>query len=183
MPDLVTISALAEDTGEKARTLQHWSDVGILRPVPHSHHQGRGFYREFPAEPLFGERIWALLASSFAKLRIPLGEIKIVTDELRIQTASDRYKSRRSFEASPFYRAIRGDGEVILLASLARPGSELDMRLKFLAPITPDMLEQHPQKATYPHATTELGETLRFLHENPQALILNLTSIFAPLRV
>ncbi|WP_131196873.1 hypothetical protein [Lichenihabitans psoromatis] len=84
MTTTVGLSVLVKDTGESARTLQHWSDLGILKPVTSTHKQGRGYHREFPAAPPWhGERTWALFASHLNRIRIPLGDIKLIIDSLR----------------------------------------------------------------------------------------------------
>src|SRR5690349_17764435 len=72
----VQIGVLVGDTGEKPRTIQHWSDLGILRPQPVSDKRGRGNYRTYRAEPYYGERTYALLASAYAERRLPLGDIR-----------------------------------------------------------------------------------------------------------
>src|SRR3954468_17881312 len=83
MPETCGTGVLVEDTGETARTLQHWSDLGILEPLPGTHKQGRGVQREFPADLPHGERTWALIASALNKRRIALGEIKLIISNLR----------------------------------------------------------------------------------------------------
>ncbi len=118
----VGISVLMADTGEKARALQHWSDIGILRAEPDTDKKGRGRYREYVAEPYFGERKWALVASALNELRIPLGEIRSIVDNLRAFGGPNFEEAEKSkqiainkFRVSFFYKALAGDGDVIVL--------------------------------------------------------------------
>lgn len=79
-----TITDLQRDTGETARTLQYWSDLGLLQPLKATNKRGRGVQRIFPADPPFhGERVWALIASEMNKWRLPIGEIKEIIDRMR----------------------------------------------------------------------------------------------------
>lgn len=83
----VNVSALAQETGETVRTIQHWSDLGILRPDIATRNQGRGRHRQFDAcRPFFGERSWALIAHHLSTIGIPLGDMKIFIDSLRRHT-------------------------------------------------------------------------------------------------
>jgi hypothetical protein len=82
--ETVGIGVLVEDTGETARTLQHWCDLGVLKPLPGTHKRGRGVAREFPAAfPTYEERSMALIASRLNRLRIPLAIIKRATQLFR----------------------------------------------------------------------------------------------------
>jgi hypothetical protein len=80
----VTLSTLVADTGEPVRTIQYWSDLGVLRAERSTDRQGRGNRRVYQAEPLFGERKYALLASAMNKLRIPVGDIRSFIDADRL---------------------------------------------------------------------------------------------------
>lgn len=76
--ETVTLSTLVADTGETPRTLNHWTDIGILRPQQTTDRKGRGNRRFYAAEPFYGERKYALLASAMNRLRLPLVDIKML---------------------------------------------------------------------------------------------------------
>ena len=128
-----------DDTGEKPRTIQHWSDLGILRAESGTDKQGRGTHREYRADPLYGERTWALLASTYAKLRLPLADIRrlIYADrlfydpvdlidkndphydrvlQLRAELAEER-KRNPNF-VPPFEAALAGEPNILAVVAL-----------------------------------------------------------------
>lgn len=78
-----TLGTLVADTGETPRSLNNWSDLGILRACRSTERRGRGIRRRYPAEPLYGERKYALLASALMKIRLPLVHVKSIVDLLR----------------------------------------------------------------------------------------------------
>lgn len=78
-----TLNTLVADTGETPRTINNWSDLGILRALRSSERRGRGIRRRYPAEPLYGERKYALLASALMKIRLPLVHVKSIVDLMR----------------------------------------------------------------------------------------------------
>lgn len=91
---LVNMGVLVEDTGETARVLQHMSDLGILKPDPDTHKQGRGTHRNFVASPpTYGERSMALIATAInRKVRLPLAITKEITDALRMKDGQKAIK-------------------------------------------------------------------------------------------
>src|SRR4051794_40789122 len=99
MAQTVSMNVLREDTGEGAPTLQHWANLGILRAEPDTDGQGRGRHRAFNAEPYFGERKWALLASALHRYRIPANDIHRVIEALRRDVGS--LESPRYDDSSP----------------------------------------------------------------------------------
>lgn len=80
----VTLSTLVADTGEPVRTIQYWTDLGVLHAERSTNRKGRGNRRSYRAEPLHGERKYALLASAMNKLRIPVGDIRSILDADRL---------------------------------------------------------------------------------------------------
>lgn len=194
----VQIGALANDTGEKPRTIQHWSDLGILRPDPLTNKAGRSTYRVFRAEPLHGERAYALLASAYFKLRIPLGDIKRLIEAERLyndpielidknsphleavlRIRAERVEDQKKYPdfIPPYEAAILGEPDICAVVALRphdpvkpihtvylRQGAGLDLT-------DPDL----PAKAN--------NKMLRALMaENPVAMIMNLSEVFAPLQ-
>ena len=52
----VGAGALAEEAGVAIRTIQFWTDAGVLEAIPKSDRQGRGRHRAYKAAPpLYGE--------------------------------------------------------------------------------------------------------------------------------
>ena len=81
----VNVGTLAEDAGLTVRTIQHWSDVGVLRPTLATRNQGKGKHKEFDASaPYFGERTWARIAGRLAQMGAPVGNIKLIIDRMRV---------------------------------------------------------------------------------------------------
>ena len=185
MVHTVGVGQLVEDTGEAPRTLQHWSDLSILRPLPATNKRGRGHHREFSAEPHHGERAWALVASALSKLRIPLGELRRIVDTLRPRIGS-----------YPLYQALTTENDVLLLVKVdlasdkaASTGIEKDagtgVYLQLSPPLTPEMFEHLESGfiARSPSAEEVLANQIRFTKElGGQAHLLNLTQVFKPLR-
>lgn len=93
MADTCTIGDLIFDTGEKARAIQHWSDLGILRPESETDKRGRGIARAYRVEPLFGERKYALIASAMNEWRLPLADVKHIVNLLRDEKFFAFYES------------------------------------------------------------------------------------------
>lgn len=177
----VNLATLVEDTGEAVRTLQYWSDLQILRPQPTSDRRGRGRAREYAAEPYFGERKWACIASALNKLRLPVSEIDIVVGMMRRYGRPDFSNSWQSereaidlFEASPFYSAIKGDRDVLVLVGKSRRDGVDSTDLCWLPTIPKDMIRQDDP------AFMQL--TAQFMREHAGAHCLNLTKILEPLR-
>jgi hypothetical protein len=84
MEKLVSSETLVADTGETPRTINHWTDIGILRPLHKTDRKGRGRRRYYVTEPLHGERKYALLAAAMNKLHIPLADIRSIIDADRL---------------------------------------------------------------------------------------------------
>lgn len=177
----VQTGVLVGDTGESARTIQHWSDIGILRPEASTDKRGRGNYRTYRADPLGGERTWALLASALFKLRMPLGDIRHIIhaerlwhDPIELLDKNAPYfeqvlriRADRKGEAHPFEDAIRGvPGILTAMAMCANdektPFHEIHLTGKW------------PEK--------EYGLLSEFMAKHSSAVILNLSEIFKPLR-
>jgi DNA-binding transcriptional MerR regulator len=200
MPEIVNIGVLAADTGEAARTLQHWSDLGILRPRATTDKRGRGYYREFVASPFHGERVWALVASALAKLRVPLGDIRRVMDFLRLQLDPNLFRrsdetntraSQRRFKASPFFSALTAENPVLVLLRVdpsASAQQSTGVFVRFLPSITPDLIRPTAGEAGFLARSPSVEEIVRdqiaFLETHGgQGHLLNLTRILAPLRL
>src|SRR3954454_10531321 len=80
----VGAGALAEEAGVAIRTIQFWTDAGVLEAIPESDRQGRGRHRAYKAAPpLYGERACALIAAEMHRLRLPVGVMKGITFSLR----------------------------------------------------------------------------------------------------
>jgi DNA-binding transcriptional MerR regulator len=189
--ETVQIGVLVQDTGEKPRTIQHWSDLGILRPEKDTDKQGRGNYRIYRSEPLHGERTWALLASAFFKLRLPLGDIRSLINSLRLmydpmelidkndphfgdalQIRSDREKCPGVND--PFEAAIAGEQEVLaIIAKLQH--TEVPFRIVYL--------KQDDGALRDGSLVTNNNLMRSVMAENKSAVVLNLSKIFEPLRV
>jgi DNA-binding transcriptional MerR regulator len=185
----VSLAALVEDSGESARTLQHWSDLGILKPLPATSKRGRGYHRAFRAEPFYGERVWALLASALNKLRIPLGDIKLIIDHLRKTTGLNEAQDKRGtslFRASPFYQALTSHNPTLVLVRVdatAEEGKQLAVR--FFPPIRPEMFEIRETGfvARSPSLEEIVRDQLTFLGQHGgRAHLLDLAEVFRPLR-
>lgn len=183
----VQLGVLVQDTGERPRTLQHWSDVGILRAEKSTDKQGRGNVRNYRAEPLHGERAWALLASAFAKLRLPLGEIRDLIEfhrrlhdpielldknfpefESILRIRTERKNRPAIAILDPFEAAISGEPNVFaIVASLPSDSG---------ARFTIVYLRQGDE------ASNTNNLLLRIMAHNQSAVMLNLSKIFEPLR-
>src|SRR3954452_10755803 len=80
----VAAGFLAEEVGVPVRTIQFWTDAGVLEAIPESDRQGRGRHRAYKAAPpLYGERACALIAAEMHRLRLPVGVMKGITFSLR----------------------------------------------------------------------------------------------------
>lgn len=191
--ETVTLSTLVADTGETPRTLQHWTDLGILRAEPTTDRQGRGNRRVYRAEPLYGERKYALLASAMNKLRLPLVEIKhlIYADRLHFDPIDDlrtyadpkhmeiALKHREEYEQykarghlHPFEAAVTGEQNVFVLIAM-RPHDPV-------RPFQAAYLDQHG----WDEVMAAKGNNkliLNLMADNTSAVMFNLSKIFAPL--
>ena len=181
------ISVLMADTGERARAIQHWSDLGILHAQADTDRKGRGRYREYAVEPYFGERKWALIASALNKLRIPLGDMRSIVDVMRQHggpVLNDTGISKRSainkFEVSFFYQSLIGNGDVLCLIAIAE--SKMRIRLCFTPAIRAEILSPPRNVEFDPSAEFILRMIHEFVAEHESSYCLNLTKVFAPLR-
>jgi hypothetical protein len=177
------------DTGEKARALQHWSDLGILRAEADTDKKGRGRYREYAVEPYFGERRWALVAAELNKFRIPLGEMRSIIDILRkcgepdfsLPNQSEREAINR-FQISPFFKAIAGDGEALILIGKSVRDGRHCIGLCWLPSISEDMLRPRDVIVLESPELLFMRMLTDFMREHAGAHCLNLSKIFEPLR-
>lgn len=193
----VTLSALVADTGETPRTLNHWTDLGILRPLPSTDRAGRGNRRHYAAEPLYGERKYALLASAFMKLRLPLADIKHLIYAQRLmldpldaidymdrahkdhakRIRDEREEDRKKYPGfiEPFEAALNGEPDIYTVIAKhddpKRPWHSVYLRQAGGDKWTdPDM----PARANNKLMLSVMADTT-------SAVVLNLSKIFAPL--
>jgi hypothetical protein len=178
----VTLSTLVADTGETPRTLNSWSDFGILLGERSTERRGRGTRRRYSAEPMYGERKWALLASALAKLRLPLAEIKYLTYGMRLMYEPDGLARR--FAPNPeqlefsqrdvlFEAALAGEPNVLAVV----PGRPHDTEQPM--PFHTVLLQQKDNEPK--SALNNMGALTALLTSDPTAVVLNLSTIFAPL--
>lgn len=185
----VGINVLIADTGEKARSLQHWSDLGILRAEADTDKKGRGRYREYAAEPYFGERKWALVAAELNKFRIPLGEMRSIVDLMRKYGEPDFSQTDKSereaivrFQMSPFFKAIAGDREALILIGKSMREERQSIDLCWLPPISEEMLRPRDAIVIESPELLFMRMLADFMREHAGAHCLNLSKIFEPLR-
>jgi hypothetical protein len=67
-PDYIGSAELAERVGVTMRTVQHWSDLGVILSSPNTRKQGRGKHREFSPD----EVRWARVATSLHSFGVPV---------------------------------------------------------------------------------------------------------------
>lgn len=198
MADTVGMSVLLDDTGEKPRALQHWADLGIIQAEADTDKRGRGRYREFKAAPYWGERKWALVASALAQLRIPMGDVRKITDWLRRYGSPDaggyvypdddtdppEHMKEHRFKGGFFYRALTTDEDVILLLNLNNTDpASLGVYMHFTPPIRDEMFNPPAGvKVVHPTPGFVLQNLVSFSTKFNRGYYLNLTSVFAPLR-
>ena len=191
--ETVTLSTLVADTGETPRTLNHWTDIGILRPKHTTDRKGRGNRRFYAAEPLHGERKYALLASAMNRLRLPLVDIKmlIYADRLHYDPVDDlrQYADPKHIEIAlqhreqherdkvlgsthPYEAALAGEQNVFVVIA-ARPHDPV-------RPFQSCYLRQH----AWDDVMAAKGNNklmLNLMADNTSAVVLNLSEIFRPL--
>lgn len=183
----VQISQIIEDTGEKSRTIQNWTDLGILHAEANTDRRGRGTHRVYRAEPFHGERMWALFASALYKLRMPLRDIKDFIDALRVMIDPLEYadKNYPDFEAAmrmrerfvegearcnPFHASILGDDRWLLLLSTIDADADTRFKIQYVS-------------QWFAVRDSDEGRMLnRFFEENPVSTVINLHQVLAPLR-
>jgi DNA-binding transcriptional MerR regulator len=96
--------ALAEEVGVPIRTIQFWTDTGVLQAIPESDRQGRGKPRLYRADPPFyGERAYARIAAELHKLRVSVGLMREIIQLFREGERRPPYEKktpgRNAFEA------------------------------------------------------------------------------------
>jgi DNA-binding transcriptional MerR regulator len=193
--ETVTLKHLVADTGETPRVINHWTDLGILRAERTSDRQGRGNRRFYRAEPMYGERKWALLASAYAKLRFPLIDIKrlIFADRLsfdpiefldltplqreqvehiRAQREEDK-KTNPDF-VFPFEAALKGEQNVLALTVLRPVGEPTPILTTYLR-----QAANERDKVMAAKANNML--LLNRMSDEPLGVVVNLSLIFKPL--
>jgi DNA-binding transcriptional MerR regulator len=163
--EIVTLSTLVADTGETPRTLNHWTDIGILRPEHSTERKGRGNRRFYAAEPLFGERKYALLASAMNRLRLPLVDIKhlIYGDRLHYDPIDSlrQHADPKHLETTLRHRADREEDKK------NNPGFVHPYEAALAG--EPDVLAviaSRPHDPVVPFRTSYLRE-MHFFHRNP----------------
>lgn len=166
----VQISQIIEDTGEKSRTIQNWSDLGILRAEPSTDRRGRGTHRIYSAGPFYGERMWALFASALYRLRMPLRDMKELVDAMRDVAAMD-HSELTDHGLFPFYEVIGyGDQWLVHIAIKDEDDPDRGRGIHFTKA---EWLVRGGEKAR------QLND---FLSRNPVTVTLNLFEVFKVLR-
>ena len=185
-----TLSTLVADTGETPRTLNSWSDLGILRALRATEKRGRGRRRHYPAEPLYGERKYALLASALIKLRIPHGEIRDILEGDRALNNQLAAAAERAEKYGDEPRVLRQPGDA---PAFAHPYYEdaLAGAAGIFMLIVPKDSGPHPYNIGYLRIGAEGYEAelakgndmvlAALAAAQPAAILLNLSKIFAPL--
>lgn len=190
----VTLSTLVADTGETPRTLNSWSDFGLLRALRTTERMGRGTRRRYPAEPLYGERKYALMASGLVKLRLPLNDIKrlIYAQRLshdpmetieyvdakhaeyakRIRAERVELQDQHPGFVEPFEAALAGEPDIYLVIAVRAHDQ--------LRPFQSAYLRQSPEDPTMA-AKGNNKLMLNLMADNPAAVVLNLSKVFEPL--
>src|SRR4051812_35211978 len=80
---------LADEAGVPIRTIQFWTDAGVLQAAPESDRQGRGRHRVYDATPPYhGELAWTLIAAELHRLHAPVGVMRRLIQFLRNDGAS-----------------------------------------------------------------------------------------------
>ena len=205
--ETVTLSTLVADTGETPRTLNHWTDIGILRPQQTTDRKGRGNRRFYAAEPLYGERKYALLASAMNRLRLPLIDIKmlIYADRLsydpietldfadpKHRAAAIRIRDGHAEDVKnnpgfvhPYEAALAGEPDILAVIASRPHDPVTPFRTAYLREMHlykgAEMDEAHDYLNQKTHqANYKMLRNL--MAENDIAVVLNLSKIFAPLR-
>lgn len=80
-----TLSEVIRRTGAKKRSLQLWTDAGIVRVAPSTDRAGSGVHRRYEEGE---ERLIAILAG-LAKLNVPIGWLKYFASEFRKRFANE----------------------------------------------------------------------------------------------
>jgi hypothetical protein len=180
----VGLATLVRDTGERVRTIQNWTDAGVLRPTISK--RGKGYHRAFSSEPFYGERAFALLASALGSLRVPHHEMALITNHLRKRIKSEAARDARAFAHSPFARAMVSDEPCLMLVRVDEAAKRHEqIRLRLMPAIRPGMLQvtEGGFTARSPSPEEIMRLAVEFLAQcKGRAHILDLAAVFAPLR-
>jgi hypothetical protein len=185
MPKSVGIGVLVDDTGLRPRTLQHWSDLGILKPEPSGFKRGRGFSHEYPAAPpSYEERSLALFAAALNDARMPLHTIKAATDFFRPLMTPN---TPRALRQTPLGRALLGAFELMLVPIKRDEG--FDWAAAKSAPSLAEFedvqhwdLSTETERRTFTtYGNIPVTVPVDFARDFPAMLLLNLSKIFEPL--
>jgi MerR HTH family regulatory protein len=153
MSDEVSAGVLAEKIGVPVRTIQFWTDAGVLRAIPSSDRQGRGRHRMYRTSPFHGELACGLIAAEMQRLKLPVGVMRSILSQLiRWRSASE------GSQESIIAYALRGV-PMALIISLQEPTTE-----------NPDGL-----------VITIYGDSLDGPHRNRSGYFLDITEILKPL--
>lgn len=156
MSETYTIGEIAAAHGQSTRTVQFWTDMGVLHPVKQSNRKGKGTHRRFDE----AEMRFAGLAKRLAAMNSPVGEIIEVINSIRsIDTAKvadaaadeiddliaefkkirEKHAAATRFEI--FNRCLTmlsrvalcsASSEIILVVSYFYEGSEVRTRILFI---------------------------------------------------
>jgi len=205
----VTLSTLVADTGEAYRTLQHWSDLNILRAERSSDKKGRGIRRRYRAEPLYGERAHALMASALNKLRLPLGDIRHLIYANRLhhdpvelldkndphleQELRNRAERAKHGGQHPYEAALAGERNVLLVIAPREHDPVTPFSMVYLQDVGAGVFNPKTLKLEKEPLAMMNNELLFNLMRydpnahvvsgtgNPAAVVVNLSTIFRPL--
>lgn len=90
--DQLGLKDLIALTGAKTRTLQFWSDHGVLQASADTDKQGRGAHRRYAKQ----EALIALIAVELDRFKIPVGELLRISQRIRNSLNSYLAASRAS---------------------------------------------------------------------------------------
>lgn len=184
--DTVGLNVLVRDSGETPRTLQHWSDLGILKPIVGTHKQGRGYHREFDASmPWQSERTWTLIASELNRLRVPLGDIKLIIEDFRGMTTelgtSEEPKCGwdKVLAIHPVGSALLGHFVMIVV------GIDATKNVRWATVLEKEssksIVSSHKSKGRMHDVSIELKLPWNFAAKYSSSYLLNLTEILRPI--
>jgi hypothetical protein len=106
-----TLADLTKFTGAKRRTIQHWSEVGVLLALPSTDRGGTGVHRRFSKE----EAVVACLVNAYARrLQMTVGVLLRVSKVLRDSWKHARFRSA-------IEKAIERQAEIYVI--LRTPGA------------------------------------------------------------
>jgi len=125
-----TLSRLAEIARVPKRAVQLWADAGVVKADPSTMLAGSGVHRRFNRDEL----IVACIVAPFAKQKIAIGGLQVISDGVRgLLLMRRKHRDRNMFAI--FDRAIAGSGSNYLLAYwVERKNGEL--HISDIAPVT-----------------------------------------------